>query len=488
MYPSQTSFPVYSTASWWSDRWDARTYGRAVDLSRSFIEQLHELYVQVPRLQNVGSADMKAMNSEYVNYAGWNKACYLIFDSDYNEDCCYSNVIKHSKNCTDCSYVSHSQLCYESIDCTTCYELAHCQRCSNCSTSSYLLDCTGCRNCAFCCNLVNKQYCLWNEQRTKEDYERELARLRSLAPGDLAEKFAAFTLRCPRKYCSILQAEDCSGDYITNAQRSHHCFNVGEVQDCTYCDSLYRAKDCMDVSSFGEGIEQVSNSGTIGHGGFAIHCCYDCVTNCSNLLYCLQCHQSKNCFACVGFRSGEYCILNKQYSREEYERIAPTIIERMRKDGEWGEYFPVRMSPFAYNDTVAQEYFPLTREEVEERQWIWREQEDELPKVDRIIAANQLPPSIDEIPDDILNWAVSCAVTGRPFRITRQELAVYRQLKLPIPRLHPDERHRRRIALRNPRKLWQRKCANCEATITSSYSPERPEKILCEACYLKEVY
>ena len=36
----------------------------------------------------------------------------------------------------------------------------------------------------------------------------------------------------------------------------------------------------------------------------------------------------------------------------------------MIQDGEWGEFFPSTLSPFGYNETVAQEYFPLTREEV----------------------------------------------------------------------------------------------------------------------------
>jgi len=36
----------------------------------------------------------------------------------------------------------------------------------------------------------------------------------------------------------------------------------------------------------------------------------------------------------------------------------------MRSTGEWGEFFPHELSPFGYNETVAQEYFPLTEEEV----------------------------------------------------------------------------------------------------------------------------
>lgn len=500
MYPPNAAFPVYSTESWWSDKWDARSYAREMDFSRPFFEQLHDLYMQVPRLQNVGTSDMKKLNSEYVNFAGWNKNCYLIFDSDYNEDCSYSNVIKHSKNCTDCSYVSSSELCYECVDCINCYGLQNSQRCSNCSSSTLLFNCSSCRDCAMCLNLVNKQYCLWNEQLTKDEFVRQSKEL--LQPEnreELMKKFLDFSLRFPRKYCSILQSEDCSGDYISNAQRCSSCFNVGDAQDLHYCVSVYRAKDCADVSSFGEGIEQVSNSGTIGQGSFGIHFCYACVSSCSNLLYCLQCLQTKNCLGCVGLRNAEFCILNMQYSKEEYETLVPKIIEHMKatsldsSDGssagyEWGEYFPLMMSPFGYNETVANEYFPLTKVEAIERGLQWRDDNDEVPQVRKIIPASSLPHSIEEIPDDILNWAIKCDNTNRPFRITKQELGFYRQLHIPIPHFHPDERHRRRIALRNPRKLWNRTCAKCQKPISTSYAPNRPEIVYCEECYLKEVY
>ena len=36
----------------------------------------------------------------------------------------------------------------------------------------------------------------------------------------------------------------------------------------------------------------------------------------------------------------------------------------MKKRGEYGEFFPASMSPFGYNETVAHEYFPLSKEEI----------------------------------------------------------------------------------------------------------------------------
>jgi len=37
----------------------------------------------------------------------------------------------------------------------------------------------------------------------------------------------------------------------------------------------------------------------------------------------------------------------------------PKIIEHMQKMGEWGEFFPSSLSPFGYNETVAEEYYPI---------------------------------------------------------------------------------------------------------------------------------
>lgn len=44
------------------------------------------------------------------------------------------------------------------------------------------------------------------------------------------------------------------------------------------------------------------------------------------------------------------------------------------------------------------------------------------------------------------------------------------------------------MALRNPRKLWKRQCGKCGKEIQTTYSPERPETVYCEGCYLSVVY
>ncbi|MEI8091823.1 MAG: hypothetical protein WCG98_06500 [bacterium] len=50
------------------------------------------------------------------------------------------------------------------------------------------------------------------------------------------------------------------------------------------------------------------------------------------------CH---HCFGCVGLKNKEYCILNTQYTQQEYEQIVPEIIDYLMHIGERGEFFPM---------------------------------------------------------------------------------------------------------------------------------------------------
>jgi len=78
--------------------------------------------------------------------------------------------------------------------------------------------------------------------------------------------------------------------------------------------------------------------------------------------YCDLCFHCENCFGCVGLRHKQFCILNKQYTKDEYEKLVSIIIQRMINDKEWGEFPYGKYSQFAYNETMAHEYFPLTKE------------------------------------------------------------------------------------------------------------------------------
>ena len=56
-------------------------------------------------------------------------------------------------------------------------------------------------------------------------------------------------------------------------------------------------------------------------------------------------------------------ILNKTYSKEEYLDIKKKIQNQLREDNLLGQFFPPAVAPFAYNESLIQDFYPLRREE-----------------------------------------------------------------------------------------------------------------------------
>ncbi|MCX6807600.1 MAG: hypothetical protein NTZ80_02235 [Patescibacteria group bacterium] len=493
IFSRDAAFPVYCQKCWWSDKWNALDHGKNFDLNQSFFEQFAEVQNKVPKMAMLGA---NTENCDFCSLIADCRDCYLVFESSNNEDCLYGYWLQQCRDLVDCNYVDECELGYELENCRNCYGSGFLQNCRNCDNSWFLNSCAGCSYCAFCTNLSQKQYCLWNEQLKKEEYEKKMAELNFGSYKELSNlktKFADFNKHQIKKYAQIENGENCIGDYIFNAKDCYRCFHANDAEGCRYGEHVWRgAKFCMDCSTAGRGAELIYESINAGIDDFNLQFCAQAWNGCHDFLYCQNCFSAGNSFGSIGLRHNQYCILNKQYSKEEYEQLVPQIIEQMRKEKSWGEFFPVNISPSVYNETAAQEYFPLEKGEVLKNGWQWRDLQIEIPKVEKIIPAGKLSilDDIKKVPDEILKWAIECAETKRPFVIQKLELEFYRKMNLPIPNLHPDIRHANRIKLRNPNRLWRRKCDSegCDFVFESSYAPDRDEKVYCEACYLKKVY
>jgi len=487
IYAPEKKYTVYCPDCFFASSWDATSFEQEYDFTRSFFEQFDELKRQVPRL----SIDiLKCENSEYSNISINNKNCYLVFATANSENCYYTRKLISSNSCMDCSYGEILELCYECTDCYNCYELLFSEKCSECSSSAFLLDCMGVSNCFMCSNLRNKQYCFLNKQLSEEEYKKQVNDIRSSNTlSKWQEEFKKLKESSIHKENENLNAENCLGNYLINCKNCHYCFDIHHSEDCKYCsEAVTGIQSSMDCSFITIGSECDYECATCSNNTKHCSFCSQCRDNNFKLLYCDAVYSSENCFGCVGLQHKEYCILNKQFTKDEYEELVEKIIENMQSMNEWGQFFPPALSPFDYNETMAQEFYPFSQMEAIASGFSWRDIPDEIPDVEKIIPAKRLPDSVNDIPDDILNWAIKCEATGRPFRIVKKELEFYRSMGLPVPHLHPDERHKNRRSLRNPRKFWKRKCDKCKKEIQTTYAPERPETVYCEECYLKEVY
>lgn len=474
IYSEDKPYKVYDQKVWRSDQRDPMEYGQEYDFIKLFMEQFKELLLVVPKLSIV---NMQSENSEYTNRCNYNKDCYLVFMTSYSENSLYGTFVQKSQYCVDCLQATNSNHCYECCDVEGCSQLKYSNHCSSCSFSVYLDYCYGCSNCYGCHNLKNQQYYIFNKQYTKEEYSKIL-------PTITLEQIQQERKNIIQE-SAMIRCEDCIWSNITDSKNCRECYNGFDGEDSKYLLNFWDIKDGYDCTAFGHkcamNIENIA-----GEEDYATGYTFSTVRT-QNIWYSMNCYDSSYLFGCDGLRNKKYCILNKQYTKQEYEILVPKIIEQMQTNGEWGEFFPANISPFGYNETIAQEYFPLSKEETLQQWYAWSDYEIPFPYVDKMLKPSELP-NIQDATDTILQQAILCEVTWKPFRIIKPELDFYRKHNLPLPHKHPDQRHLERMQLRNPRKLFDRKCDKCWTNIQTTYSPERPEIVYCEACYAKEIY
>lgn len=486
MYAPDAPVKVIHRDLWWSDDWDPLSYSKEYDFSKPFFQQFSELDQMTPHPNVI---TISSENSLYSNYNLANKNCYLCFGGNYLEDSLYCYLTEKSRNCVDCFFTYDSELCYETVHCNNCYNVRLSRFSKDCTDCTFVEDCIGCKNCFLCFNLNHKEYCILNKQYTKEEYEKIIKGydLTSRSGIEKAKKlFNEESLKHPKRPNHNINVEDCTGDFINQSRNCRECFIMGkDCEDCHYVVSGFPGlKDALDATNCGENSSLIYD--TTGSGDNSQYLLFDNIVgvNCSNVYYSYHVFSSKNCFGCTQMRNKEYCILNKQYTKEEYETLVPKIIDHMKSTGEWGEFSPISLSPFGYNISFAQEFFPLTEQEIRDKGYRWQSRETKDPQAQSII----LPENINETPESITQSALTCKTCGKNYRIVTQELRFYKQQNLPVPDRCFDCRHINRTHQRNTPHFYERRCAKCNESITTTYSPDRPEIVYCEKCYLEEVY
>jgi len=203
--------------------------------------------------------------------------------------------------------------------------------------------------------------------------------------------------------------------------------------------------------------------------------------------YCYHCVLGvHDCFGCISLRKTQYRIFNKQYNKEDYETLKKKIIEHMKKTGEYGRFFPVAMSHYAYNESTAHMNFPLTPEVACKKGYTWREKEmPQVPQDKRFPAPGAVwPETIAETPQDVTDKFLFCSKTHKPFRVVKPEYAFYKKYNIPLPQLHPDERFSALYKNLGPFVSGKRTCSQCAGAITTVYT-DPAQTVLCDDCYTK---
>ncbi|MEI6280433.1 MAG: hypothetical protein WCP17_00320 [bacterium] len=505
MYSEKDSAPVYCTDCWNSGDLDLFSYGKDYDFSRPFFLQIKELFKIAPRFYAYRFGNL--INSDYTNYSKNQRNVYMSFSAIDCEDVLYSESMDNSKNSLDSFGVNKINNCYQNIDSVNNYNSHYIVKSSSCVDSYFLYDCMNCSNCFMSSNLRNQQYVFNNTKMTKEAYFEVFKKINLGSFGVLQNAIEEFKSliknKTIHKYAYILGSTTATGENIHNTKNIKKCFDTHDSENMSYCNRALYSKDCLDVTGVGYG-EMIYESVAATQNTSMDYFSYITILGSRECQYSLILKNCSNCFACVGLTNAEYCILNKQYSKEEYFRKIEEIkkhmgampyIDSKGRIFKYGEFFPYDMSPFGYNETNAHDFFPISKEDAIENGYNWMDREDKNYIITK--RTEELPDDINDFDENILKEIIACPNNGNQdtqctsaYKIVQVEFQFYKQKKLALPRFCPNCRHHKRLEYRNAMRLYHRQCMKegCKNEFETSYAPDRLEKVYCESCYNKEVY
>ena len=406
-------------------------------------------------------------NSEYNALLAFSKNTYMSPGSYLMESCFYVRKSQSCKDCLNSAFLNKCELVADSTNCDTCYASHHLINSQGCSFSSYLMDCSNLQHSLMCCGVQNQQYCFKNKAMSPAEFAKILATYKTKPAKEVEREFKEFCAGQPKRAQIQVNCEGSTGDYLFNCHNAIECYDCFDVDNGKYLLESNDIKDSMDLSMHDKEIELCYEVCAGGEKNYLTKFSF-CPVAAPECEYTYACFHLKNSFGCDGFHSpGQYYILNKPYTETAYKTARARLIEHMTRTGEYGEFFPGVLSPFAYNESAAQDYLPLTKELAIAQGFLWNE---------------------DDKPAKTTLSEYNCDQCGNPFRMLEQEKILYKKIDVPEPGSCIDCRFKKLRQWKNPRQLYERTCIRCQKAIQTTYAPDRPEQVYCEECYRQLVY
>ena len=494
IYKDGTAFPVYDRDFWLGDGWDPKEYAKEYDPSRPFLEQWKELYDSAPH-PSLWSYGVE--HSPYTNYCGYSSYIYMCSGIFESEHCAYSYYGNKNTWVYDSYDVNNCELSYEVVHGMKIVQSSFVWDSREVINCHFVYDCANCQDCFMSSNVRNKKYVFRNVQYDREKYNKLLAQegLTSRSNQHVLEKeFIQMVANAKHRYAFIVNSPNSTGDGITNSENVHNSFVIADSRNVAHSWRVTKGEDVSDATGLGTtqgGYELVVS----GFNNSNILCTFHCASN-YNLTYSAYISSSHDCFGCVGLRNAEYCILNKQYSKEEYvllvEKIKKEMNERPYIDEKgrayyFGEFFPPQWSPFEYDASYATDFYHVDEREVQTCGYTHTENVNNT----YIPTLSVVPETIQECTNAICDEVLPCVSYNpnpnckKAFRIEKDEFVFYQKTKLPLPAHCPSCRSYKRMSLIRGVVLHKDQCLICGKEVETTYPVE--QKVYCESCYQKEV-
>jgi hypothetical protein len=483
VYSEYCPYPVWHIDHWFKH---ANPIHADFDFSRSFFEQLWALFQRCPIPHNTGRGNE---NSEYTDDCWYSKNAYLSHSMLNGENISYSYRMVRSKDCQFCVFSSSCELCVDTIYSFGCYNITYGLHLRNCRDSYFLFDCRNCSDCILCWNLRNKKYCIRNKQYSKEEYFEEKRKFNissRKAYNEIKNTFHNILKKQSWWRDSIIdKSENVVGNYVDNSKDSINCFLASDMENCVnFMRGNDRIKDIVDTVSTFES-ECLYYCSSAQDNCYNLKFCYN-VSNCKNSEYLAFCTNCSDCFSCAGLVNKKYCILNKQYSGNEYGELVDRIKKHMGKTGEIGKFFPLHFAANSYDESLAGFYFPLNKKEQLDQGFRVNEYCDR--KQDNYISSEEIPDNISDVNDDILKKNFWDNVEKKPLKITASDLSFCRGRNIPLNNKFYIRRIKENYAwIFFNGELRQTTCAKTGASISTTLPQEFDGRILCEKAYLENL-
>ncbi len=314
------------------------------------------------------------------------KSCENIFYTFYSQEEC-RNVLN------SVMVWDHSEIVYFSTAILKSYKIFYSRYIVNCNNIWFSSNLIGCSECIFCDNLHNKSYCIENKEYEKEEY---FAKKEHILKNK--EKFQEYYNEV-NKEAENLSSENVSGNfcvYSENVENWYFCYRLQNARNAFFVGHSNGRKNVLDTICSDDpwfwDLYGCSNM-------WSAENCY--LSNCfigTNLYYCYDLLDCNHCIGCISLRNKSFCILNKQYLKEEWLVLANKIFSSMEKDWILWEAFPPSLNPLYFNDTLAYLFGDFDKDEITDEGFMWRNEEVkvDISETAEIVYVNS--PILSDIP------------------------------------------------------------------------------------------
>ncbi|MDA1038607.1 MAG: hypothetical protein O2877_02885 [bacterium] len=470
----------------WHEK-DFSENGIEVDLNRSFFEQMRELQLRVPlpASRNIKEPE----NSISLASSGDRNSYFMV--ATISENSLYSvwcNKLSGVCEVNSCDNVSNS------------YHIGNSYNINNCNfidsskdviSSDFIFFSSDLEFCFGASLQKHKRYLWFNEQLTKEEWEKRraevdlgsrkvldenIAKFRKMMVEDTAwpENFNETVENCTGEL--IFESEDISEGYFVNTSKNGHWV-------------AYLLSNCEGNAYMGGGKDSTNNyyshSPMMSSGCKFVHSCYSC----QNVEYSMQCYNCEDLFGCVGLNRKRFCIFNKQYTEDEYYKKLDEVKTNMLERGEYGDFFPLSFSPCYFFATPALAWL-IDEKDAEQLGAAMYDLDSMGARGD--IDSNAPMTDVSELPDhvkDFGEWsgkALKDKLEGKRFAYIKPEITLYQKLNIAPPLENPMLRLRNLSFEVNSAIPMEVTCAKTGKKLRVAKNKMYPDrKIYCREAYLE---